>query len=77
MSNSIDFKALVSGVVNSMIADKCVDAFINATEDQRIEIALAYADAQLKKITQFTSIYMINAEARSAFRLQLVNLLTA
>ena len=65
--NPIDLKAMAQSVANTIEADGIKDKFINAGQEMQIGLTEAYAVDAVKKMTSFTSIYMVRTEARESF----------
>lgn len=62
-----DVLTLAQSVVNSLVQDKAQQEFINASEEQGMEITEAYLIHANKKMQQFTTKYNTNPEAREIF----------
>jgi hypothetical protein len=63
-----DFMCLAQSVANSIQQDKASAAFMALPADDREDMAASYVVHAVKKIDQFTSTYLTNAEARRAFQ---------
>jgi hypothetical protein len=68
-----DVRMLANSIVNSLRADKCVQAFIESDEQQKIELTAAYATHAVKKFESFHTTYISNPEARRVFQQSVFN----
>lgn len=70
-------KNLIQAVINSLEQDGAIQGFLAATEQQRVDIALAYAMAEGKKIEAFQNTYLTNDAACQSFRANVLTLCTS
>lgn len=59
---------LAKQVAESLKKDKCADAFLNSSEEFRIELALAFASAEVRKFDRFLVEYLTKPAARKEFQ---------
>ncbi len=63
-----DLLAMAHSVKNSIIQDNSSQNFIEANEEDQVELTQAYAIHANKKMQQFTNTYQTNPEARKVFQ---------
>lgn len=59
--NELTFAKQVAALLTK---DGAANAFINATEEMRVEMALAFAEAETKRFQNFCMMALTNTEAR-------------
>lgn len=61
------FKFEITSMAESIIRDGAGEVYVNASEEDRIKIMLAYFDEMTRKMNHIETIYATTPEARQAF----------
>lgn len=63
-----DLENLAKAVAMNILEDDAREAFLNATEEFRVELVKAYLEAQIKKTEKLQTLYLTNPTFRNEFR---------
>ena len=69
-----DVMSLINMTITELKADEMVEILLNATEEERAEITMAYMQASVTKFQNFCVSLLTNEEKRNAFSLYVLSL---
>ena len=69
-----EMKDLIKLTVNAIVRDGAIKTFINATNEERVTMAIEYAQKETELFANFSAEYSNNTQARKAFQTLILNM---